>query len=86
MKKIEKRPWGHYAILATVDGVVIKKLSILPEQQLSYQSHAKRHEHWTFVKGSGHVTLDDQRIPVQAGVVVSVPLGAKHRITNTHTT
>ncbi len=93
MNKPEQRPWGHYTILASLavehtDGhdVVVKKLCIHPGQQVSYQSHQQRHEHWTFVQGTGVVTLNEKRIPVATGSLISIPLGAKHRVTNTHGT
>ena len=87
MNDTEHRPWGYYTILATLDnGVVVKKLCIKPGQQFSYQSHVRRHEHWTVVEGEGHVTLDDKRVPVAVGAIISVPLGTKHRVTNTHPT
>jgi mannose-1-phosphate guanylyltransferase/mannose-1-phosphate guanylyltransferase/mannose-6-phosphate isomerase len=50
---------------------------------LSYQSHAKREEHWTITQGRGEVVLNDQVIPVKAGSHVHIPTGAKHRMRNT---
>lgn len=80
---MNQRPWGHYQILAESDVFKAKLITVLPGQQISYQSHAKREEHWTLVRGRGEVILGDQIIPVAAGSHVFIPQGAKHRIRNT---
>jgi mannose-6-phosphate isomerase len=77
------RPWGSYEVLAEADDHKVKTISVLPGKRLSYQTHARRSEHWLVVRGSGVVTLDGRDIPVQAGVAVDVPTGAAHRIENT---
>jgi mannose-1-phosphate guanylyltransferase/mannose-1-phosphate guanylyltransferase/mannose-6-phosphate isomerase len=79
----EERPWGRFEILRDQEHFKSKVIRVDPFQQISYQSHAKREEHWVIVKGVGEVILDDQVIPVQAGSYVKIPLGAKHRIRNT---
>jgi mannose-1-phosphate guanylyltransferase/mannose-1-phosphate guanylyltransferase/mannose-6-phosphate isomerase len=82
----EVRPWGRFEIMS--DGVDFKSKTITvdPGQQLSYQSHAQRAEHWIIVKGGGEVVLNDQVIAVHAGKHVHIPTGAKHRIRNTGAT
>ena len=82
---VEKRPWGQYEILCEETDFKAKRITVLPGAQLSYQSHAKRAEHWTIVRGKGEVVLNDQVVPVQAGSHVFIPLGAKHRMRNTGT-
>lgn len=83
----ESRPWGDYQNLYEEPGQFKTKIiSVDPGQQLSYQSHQKRSEIWVTVMGQGEVVLDDQIIPVQTGVVVTVPLGSKHRMRNTSAT
>ena len=57
-------------------------IQVWPHSQISYQSHAKRAEHWIITKGSGEVVLNDEVIPVKTGTHVFIPLGAKHRIRN----
>lgn len=79
----EYRPWGQYEILRDEKHFKSKALQILPQEQLSYQSHAHREEHWVIVAGMGEVVLNDTVIPVQKGSYVKVPQGAKHRIRNT---
>ncbi len=78
----EYRPWGYFEILKDTENFKSKVIRVNPQSQLSYQSHAKREEHWTITRGSGEVVLNDQIIPVQAGSHVHIPLGAKHRMRN----
>jgi len=79
----EVRPWGKFSVLADADDFKSKTITVDPGQQLSYQSHEKRAEHWIIVKGSGEVVLDGETIQVSAGKHVLIPLQAKHRIRNT---
>ncbi len=81
----EFRPWGQYQILRNESHFKSKVLQVLPQEQLSYQSHSKREEHWIFTRGRGEVVLNDEVIPVKAGSYVHIPLQAKHRIRNTST-
>lgn len=79
----EERPWGKFEILRDTDHFKSKVIQVDAHQQISYQSHAKREEHWVITKGAGEVILNDQVIPVKAGTYIHIPLGAKHRIRNT---
>jgi mannose-1-phosphate guanylyltransferase/mannose-6-phosphate isomerase len=79
----EERPWGKFEILRDKEHFKSKVIQVDAHQQISYQSHAKREEHWVITKGKGEVILNEQVIPVQAGSYVKIPLGAKHRIRNT---
>lgn len=79
----EERPWGKFEILKDKDHFKSKVIQVDPHQQISYQSHAKREEHWVITKGVGEVILNEKTIPVKAGTYVHIPLGAKHRIRNT---
>jgi len=78
----ENRPWGRFEVLRDTDHFKSKLITVLPGQRLSYQSHTKRAEHWTIVKGEAEVTLNDQTLRLRAGEHVYIPLGAKHRIAN----
>lgn len=81
----EERPWGRFEILRDEAHFKSKVIRVDAGQQISYQSHAKREEHWVMVKGNGEVVLNDQVIPMSVGSYVKIPLGAKHRIRNTST-
>jgi mannose-1-phosphate guanylyltransferase/mannose-1-phosphate guanylyltransferase/mannose-6-phosphate isomerase len=79
----EERPWGRFEILRDKGHFKSKIVQVDPYQQISYQSHAKREEHWVITRGVGEVILNEKTIPVKAGTYVHIPLGAKHRIRNT---
>ena len=49
--KVDK-PWGSYEVLLDQPTYKVKRIIILPEQQLSLQYHNLREEHWTIVEGS----------------------------------
>lgn len=79
----EERPWGRFEVLLDTERFKSKRITIDPFKQISYQSHAKREEHWIVTKGVGEVVLNEEIIPVKYGTYVKIPLGAKHRMRNT---
>lgn len=78
----ENRPWGKFEILKDQDYYKSKVIRVDAGQKISYQSHAKRAEHWIIVKGEAVVILNDKEVPLKAGEHVFIPQGAKHRIIN----
>ncbi len=78
----ENRPWGRFEILKNETHYKSKIIRVDAGQKISYQSHAKRSEHWILVKGSATVVLNDKEISVKAGEHIYIPQGAKHRIVN----
>lgn len=78
----EERPWGQFEVLRDTENFKSKVIRVHPKSQISYQSHAKRAEHWIITQGQGEVILNDEVIPVKAGSHVFIPTGAKHRIRN----
>lgn len=79
----EDRPWGRYEILKETPNFKTKVIHVQPGQQLSYQSHNKREEHWIITQGQGMVIIDDKEITIQKGSYIKVPQQSKHRIRNT---
>ncbi|HPI39919.1 MAG TPA: mannose-1-phosphate guanylyltransferase/mannose-6-phosphate isomerase [Pseudobdellovibrionaceae bacterium] len=79
----EERPWGNFQVLRDSTEFKSKVIEVDSGQQISYQSHSQREEHWIIVKGQGEVVLNDRIIPVTKGTHVHIPVGAKHRIRNT---
>lgn len=77
------RPWGSYRILDDTDHYKSKSIVVDPHQQLSYQSHEKREEHWIVVRGQGEVVLNDKTMSVGPGTHIYIPTKAKHRMRNT---
>jgi mannose-6-phosphate isomerase len=80
---IEVRPWGTYEVLLDETHYKVKRIVVHPKQQLSYQYHTKRQEHWTMVMGQADVVLDDVTHSLVAGEHIFIPLQSKHRIKNT---
>jgi mannose-6-phosphate isomerase-like protein (cupin superfamily) len=77
------RPWGKYQKFYQEEGVWVKRIEVHAKGRLSLQKHQHRSEKWVFVSGQGLAIVDDKQIPVMAGSVVDIPLGAVHRIGNT---
>lgn len=81
--EIFQRPWGYYKTTVLNDYFQAKIISVKPDGQLSLQSHNHREEHWIVVHGNGIVQLDKSILPVSCGSTIFIPLGCKHRLTNT---
>lgn len=80
--EFDHRPWGSYFVLEDAETHKVKRIEVKPKGRLSYQYHHQRSEVWTMVQGEANVTLNDKLIPLQAGDVIEIPKGAKHRIEN----
>lgn len=78
----EYRPWGSFTILEEGSLYKIKRLTVTPGKQLSYQMHYHRSEHWIVVAGTATVTIDDENYLVRSGESIFVNIGAKHRLAN----
>ena len=81
--EIFQRPWGYYKTTVLNDYFQAKIISVKPGGQLSLQSHNHREEHWIVVYGNGTVQLDKSEKAVSCGSTIFIPLGCKHRLTNT---
>lgn len=82
INEYDQRPWGNYTVLDEGEGFKVKRIEVLPQKRLSYQSHKRRAEHWYIVSGTAKVTLNDCEILVPANKSIDIPLGAKHRVEN----
>lgn len=77
------RPWGEYLVLEDqASDHKVKRIVVTPHKRLSYQSHAKRAEHWFVISGTAKVTLDGEDHLVGPGESIDIPLGTKHRVQN----
>lgn len=79
---IESRPWGMFEVLLDADECKVKRITVAPEQRLSYQSHNKRREQWIVVKGTLTVILEGKEHTIYPGQSIEIPWGAKHRAWN----
>lgn len=83
----DTRPWGTYEVTAVGrnpagEEVCEKKITVLPQQILSLQSHELRRELWRVVEGELTVVLNDRRITLKQGEDINVPLGSIHAMAN----
>lgn len=78
----EQRPWGEFENLLDASYCKVKRITVKPNQRLSYQYHRKRSEVWTIVCGTGHITIDDKSWDVITGQTIKIPAGIRHRIQN----
>src|SRR5262245_58596914 len=78
------RPWGNCRVLDEGDGFKVKRIEVRPGCRLSYQTHAKRSEHWIVVAGVATCLLGDATIVAEPGDTVDVEIGVPHRICNAH--
>lgn len=76
------RPWGSYTVLEEGTFYKIKRITVLPEKNLSYQLHYHRSEHWIVVRGTAKVTVDDNEYVLLSGESTFVKAGSKHRLSN----
>lgn len=78
----EYRPWGSFTILENGEFYKIKRLTVLPGKQLSYQMHYHRSEHWIVVIGTATVVADDKENLLMSNESAFIPAGTKHRLCN----
>lgn len=77
-----QRPWGWYETVSEVAGNKIKRIGVLPGQQISLQKHHRRAEHWVVVQGTAHVTLDERVFDLLPGGHCDIAVGQVHRLAN----
>ena len=80
--EVENRPWGKFEVLLDEPQCKVKKITVNPGQQLSYQSHEHRSETWTVVKGMAGYTLNEFDGVLLYKDTLYIPQGDKHRIRN----
>ena len=81
--EIDIRPWGRYEVLLDAESTKVKLITVEPQRKLSYQSHEKRQEQWTLVKGKLTVVRDNVEYTLDTpGESFTIPKGSKHRAWN----
>lgn len=83
-KELIYRRWGYYEILNEFKfdkvNIKIKRLTILPNKNISYQYHHNRGENWYVLDGTGEVVIDDKLIKAKEGDIFSIEKEKKHSI------
>ena len=78
----DERPWGSYTVLDEGEDWKVKRIEVRPGKRLSYQTHARRCEHWVVVRSSARVTLDGEELDLAVGGTVDIGVGQAHRMSN----
>ena len=76
------RPWGWFETLSEAPGNKVKRIHVLPGQQLSLQKHHRRAEHWVVVQGTALVTVGERVLKLCTGQHVDIAVGEVHRLAN----
>ena len=78
----EERPWGCFTILFEMPTYKVKEVRVKPGCRLSYQTHAKRSEHWIVVNGMARVTNGERSYLLSNNESTYIPAGNQHRLEN----
>lgn len=81
----EERRWGWHRILDVTkypDGkqVLIKRVCIERNKNLSYHLHKKRDETWTILQGSGKLVINGQMKYIGPGDTIQISAGTEHAV------
>jgi len=81
-KNYTKKPWGSYLNLLKDSNFLVKKIIVDANEEISYQSHEFRDEHWILVEGSLEVINGSSTRVLKSNDYDFIERGAKHRIKN----
>lgn len=76
------RPWGFYESIALGERFQVKKINVLPGEELSMQKHFHRSEHWIVVQGIAEVIVDNQTKMLKEDECIYIPSGSVHKLKN----
>lgn len=76
------RPWGKYDSVDTGNRYQVKRITIKPGEELSYQMHHHRAEHWVIVQGTAQVISDGEKHLLCENQSYYIPIGVKHSLSN----
>tara|TARA_B100001093_G_scaffold520314_1_gene614583 strand:- start:4472 stop:5263 length:792 start_codon:yes stop_codon:yes gene_type:complete len=81
-KNYTKKPWGSYLNLLKESNFLVKKILVDVNEEISYQSHKYRDEHWILVDGSLEVINGSSTRILKSNDYDFIKRGAKHKIKN----
>ncbi len=81
-KNYTKKPWGSYLNLLKESNFLVKKILVDANEEISYQSHEFRDEHWILVEGNLEVINGSSTRVLESNDYDFIKRGAKHRIRN----
>ena len=76
------RPWGNFTSLYTYKTFKVKTLVVKPNKRLSLQKHMHRSEHWTVVRGTALVSIDNKEFLLRPNESTYISIGSTHRLEN----
>jgi mannose-6-phosphate isomerase-like protein (cupin superfamily) len=76
------RPWGHYEVILSQTNYSVKRICVLPKQQLSLQYHNYRNEHWVITRGTATITNGSSTFQLKENESTYIPVRQVHRIAN----
>lgn len=78
--RFAEKSWGDYRVLDVSDKTMTVKITINPNQRMSYHSHQLRNEVWTIISGTGRTIVDGMEQTVKPGDVMTIQMGCRHTI------
>jgi mannose-1-phosphate guanylyltransferase/mannose-6-phosphate isomerase len=76
------RPWGKYELILQEKNTKIKKITVNPKSELSYQSHKYRNEHWIVLKGIATIKKNNSSFKIKKNESTYIAKGDKHKLIN----
>ncbi len=73
-------------VLYTATGCQLVLMSLLPKEEIGFETHTENDQFFRFEKGKGRVLVDETEYVVGDGDAVIVPMGARHNVINTSDT
>lgn len=75
-----EKSWGSFRVIDIEDESMTIKVTLKAGGKMNYHSHERREEVWTVIAGQGRVIVDGQPRNIQAGDVISLPIGCRHTV------
>jgi mannose-6-phosphate isomerase-like protein (cupin superfamily) len=75
-----ERPWGNFRQFTHNSISTVKILTILPNEELSLQSHSKRAEFCRVIAGSGIFEIGNVKHDAREGDEYNIAMNVKHRV------
>lgn len=80
----EETRYGWYRVIdvnnSSGQQVLTKRVHIWPGKHISYQSHSRRVEIWTIIRGKAEIVIDDQQFYASAGDMIRIESCTRHAI------
>jgi mannose-1-phosphate guanylyltransferase len=76
------QPWGHYEILCTGAGFIVKQLTIKPRGLLSASTDSLTCEHWVVLNGVVHVLVDGMSSLLSVNQFIDILPAVSYRFEN----